>query len=203
MEVLTQWNRILQWSARYAPGTHAQLADGASGADIDAAEREFGFEVNPELRSWWSVCGGTRELRFAEVFPPFYTPCGPAESARSWLVSKQVWRESWEQPDAGRLAGSRAHGYHPRFVPIAFDGMGDHLVVDLRPGPLRGAVAEWDHELCHVEEPRWPSLAALFADVAEALETGSVIDHSRAWVDPDGQIDWQIGNWTETGSAGR
>lgn len=62
--------------------------------------------------------------------------------------------------------------FTPELLPIAMDGGGDSLVVDLRPGEHHGAVFFWDHEVWGLTEPLWPSVGVMLADVADALETG-------------------------------
>ena len=62
----------------------------------------------------------------------------------------------------------------------------------LRPGPLRGCVVEWDHELCQLTGPEWTSLAVMLREVATALENGSPVGHCVPAVTTDGRLDWRI-----------
>ncbi len=186
------WHEIMRWLSDHAPSTAAVLVQGADKDDVRALEREIGVVLPADLTEWWSVCGGTARLEFAEVIPPFYTPLGPADSLDAWRCSRKVWLDRWERPNCGADAGSRAFSFHPSWVPIAFDGCGDHLVLDLRPGEFEGCVLEWDHEQCVVLRPEWPGLVRMLDEVAESLRTGRPVGHSHPDVTADGRIDWRI-----------
>jgi cell wall assembly regulator SMI1 len=174
--VTEHWNRILAWLTEHAPTTRAALRPG-SDARLD-------LEVPAELVQWWSVCDGTRPHAFAEIFPPFYTPVGPhqalelRERNRSFLV---------ETPSE---AGALTSGFHREWLPIATDGLGDVLAVDLRPGVLRGCVVEWDRERREMVKPEWTGIVEMFDQVAMALETRSRLGHCQPVVNSAGELSW-------------
>jgi cell wall assembly regulator SMI1 len=77
--------------------------------------------------------------------------------------------EDWSEVGEG---GEDAFwGWNPAWLPIAVDGSGCHLVVELREGSRRGVVGVLDPE----SDPRfegygtWPSTAALLEGTANAL----------------------------------
>ncbi|HEY8373048.1 MAG TPA: SMI1/KNR4 family protein [Pseudonocardiaceae bacterium] len=185
------WTRLRNWLARYAPVTHEVLRDGATESDLQVLEQEIGVELPPDLREWWMACDGAQEGEFAEVLPPFYTPYSVVGALEAWRGHRKVWLDSWSAPQAAPEAGGPANSYHPAWVPLAFDGVGNDLVVDLRPGPLRGCVLEWDHEACRVEGPQWPGVAAMLEAVVYAVTTGTQLGHSLPTVTPDGRLDWR------------
>ncbi|MBP2474699.1 cell wall assembly regulator SMI1 [Crossiella equi] len=192
MDVAEGWGRLWTWLAESAPTTHELLRPGAAPAEVEDLERRLGLTFSAELRQWWTLCDGTVRTDFAEIFPPFYTPHSTrsAFDAREWRRLR--WREQWAEPDAEPEAGTAARSFHPAWVPIAFDGCGDALVVDLRPGPLHGCVLEWDQERSEVHKPEWSSLAVMLTEVADALESGTPVGHSHPTVTPDGRLDWRI-----------
>ncbi|SHG49671.1 SMI1/KNR4 family protein [Streptoalloteichus hindustanus] len=192
MGVTESWARLLGWLGEHAPTTYEVIRPGAADADIDALERELEERLPTELREWWRSCDGTEDGVFAELFPPFYTPYSVTGALDSWRSWRKTWRDRWDEPDCDPEAGDAGFSYHPAWVPIAFDGCGDDLVVDLRPGAARGCVLEWDHELCQVLKPEWPSLTAMLDEIVESLETGSRVGHCEPSVTWDGRLDWRI-----------
>ncbi|GDY29186.1 glucan synthase [Gandjariella thermophila] len=190
--VAEQWSQIVRWLSVHAPTTGAALRTMALPEDVLDLEHELGVQIPDELFTWWSVCGGVSTAEFAEVIPPFYTPYGPREALEAWRKHRKLWLDTWERPDCDVEAGSAARSYHPAWVPFAFDGLGDDLVIDLRPGPLRGCVLEWDHEVCQLNGPEWTSVDAMLAEVATALEHGSPVGHCQPAVTTDGRLDWRI-----------
>jgi cell wall assembly regulator SMI1 len=91
-------------------------------------------------------------------------------------------------------AGTPCEGmYLPVWLPIAGSGMGLDLFVDLRPGPLRGCVMRFDRVGTARSKPDWPSVAAMLAEVADALEHGQIIGDDYpvcARVDEEGHLVW-------------
>ncbi|WP_177320387.1 SMI1/KNR4 family protein [Lentzea waywayandensis] len=176
MGVIEHWNRILAWLAEHAPATRAVLRP-----RYDALPE---LRVPIDLQLWWSVYGGTEDGRFAEILPPFYTPLGADRAfvLRDTHASKPV--------DASE-AGSPISGFHPEWLPIAFDGTGDVLAVDLRPGVLRGCVVEWDQERNEMVKPEWTSIVEMFDQVATALETRSAVGHCFPEVNSAGELGWR------------
>ena len=174
--MIEHWNRILAWLAEHAPATRAVLRP-----RYDALPE---LRVPIDLQLWWSVYGGTAEGLFAEILPPFYTPLGADRAfvLRDTHASKPV--------DASE-AGSPISGFHPEWLPIAFDGTGDVLAVDLRPGVLRGCVVEWDQERNEMVKPEWTSIVEMFDQVATALETRSVVGHCFPEVNSAGELGWR------------
>lgn len=139
-----------------------------------------------ELLEWWSVCGGTERLSFAEVLPPFYTPIGPSDALRSWRLKRAFWPS-----DTDSEAGAPTVGFHPSWLPFAFDGCGDALAVDARPGVLSGCVVEWDRQRGDMAKPEWTSVEEMLDQVATALENNSRIGHCEPLVTADGRLDWR------------
>lgn len=174
--MIEHWNRILAWLAEHAPTTRAALRPG-SDARPD-------LEVPAELGQWWSVFGGTGEHTFAEILPPFYTPIGPERA-----LSLRERNSAFFTTLPGE-AGAPVSGFHPDWLPIATDGTGDVLALDLRPGVLRGCVVEWDRERREMVKPEWPGLVEMFDQVATALETVSRLGHCQPVVNSAGELSW-------------
>jgi len=184
--VLRHWERILAWLEGHAPSTCSAFVPGEDVAAVEALAAGSGLEPPADLRAWWSVCGGTANLTFAEVLPPFYTPLGPSNALRSWRLKKHFW-----PADPASEAGTPTSGFHPRWLPIAFDGCGDALAVDLRPGVLSGCVVEWDRERGEMLKPEWTGLDEMLDQVATVLEHRGRLGHCEPLVTTDGRLGWR------------
>jgi hypothetical protein len=75
------------------------------------------------------------------------------------------------------------------WLPISTTGGGGGLLVDLRDGPLRGCVMEFD-KYFGPSGPLWSSVAAMLAAVADALETGAPVQGQHAVI-IDNTLDWE------------
>ena len=192
MDVTELWTRIVLWLGEHAPVTAAALLPPYPPPDFSELEREFEIGLPADLREWWSCCGGTDGDVLADVLPPFYTPYGAQQALEVWSAHRKTWAAQWERPACDYYAGSPGSSYHPAWIPIAGDGFSDELVVDLRPGPMRGCVLEWEQEAGQVQRPEWRDVAAMLGDVDRALTEGAPAGHSHPTVTEDGRLDWQI-----------
>lgn len=192
MDVLDLWAEIVAWLSRHAPVTAAALRPPVGGSEVAAIEAELAVELPEELRQWWSCCGGTDHDVLADILPPFYTPYSVSGARRAWRAHRESWSSQWDSPACDYYAGSAGNSYHPAWIPIAGDGFADELLVDLRPGSLRGCVLEWEQETGKVHRPQWGGVGAMLAEVHRALVESVPAGHSRPTVTEDGRLDWQI-----------
>lgn len=192
MDVTELWTRIVLWLGEHAPVTAAALLPPSPPPDFAELETEFEIGLPEELREWWTSCGGTDGDVLADVLPPFYTPYSAQRAWEVWSGHRKTWAAQWERPACDYYAGSPGSSYHPAWIPIAGDGFADELVVDLRPGPMRGCVLEWEQEAGQVQRPEWRSISAMLTDVHRSLTEGASAGHSHPTVTEDGRLDWQI-----------
>jgi hypothetical protein len=96
--------------------------------------------------------------------------------------------------DAARLdaqpAGTRAGMFLPSFVPIAEDQSGSDMFVDTRSGRWRGCVTEFVKGDVDTWGSKWPSVAAMLADLAEGLQAGRPVGRWQPIVN-HGRLDWE------------
>jgi cell wall assembly regulator SMI1 len=170
LTLLESWDRIRAALSACAPLTDATVrAPAVAGAVSDAQsamDQTFpdglmtqlllfdGLELNP-------VTGA--------LLPPFFVPA-------SLQRIRTLWQTRQANPPIHRgtsIAGAPCREFHPLLVPIAEDTTGDLLVTDNRPGKLQGCVLAWSKVDGFSGSPIWPSLEAMWADVARALETGT------------------------------
>lgn len=76
-----------------------------------------------------------------------------------------------------------------RWLPVAGDGMGGGVFMDLREGPLQGCLVEFSRE-GHSSAPRWKSVTQLWVNVADLLDAAATDLGSRDRVD-----ELLIGRW--------
>jgi cell wall assembly regulator SMI1 len=195
------WSRIVAWLAINAPTTAACVNPPATNMSIAAAQREFRQSLPADLVQWWHRADGVQVLMGqGSLLPPFFLPCSVEHALRDW----RMLLEAYSDPSLGgavareagqmRPAGSSGLQFLPTFVPIAFDGGGGHLILDLRSGPLHGCVTAFHAEL-GTQDPLWGGIAEMLDDVADAIEYGTPTagGHHAATRD-DGTLDWILPN---------
>jgi len=87
-------------------------------------------------------------------------------------------------------AGTRASMFISPFLPIAEDGSGDFLFVDLRGGRQHGCVGEYFKGDADWRPAIWPSVDALLAETLTSLETGQPVFSSQHSV-VNGSLTWE------------
>jgi cell wall assembly regulator SMI1 len=213
-DVDESWDLILSWLGRHSPAEAALLRPPADPRDIDAAARAVGAALPADLVAWWRRADG--QAGKGQLLPSLYSPY----PVRAALNSRDIWLTAWNPaaagPDLDRFAawvsevdrapaGTPCQGaWLPSWLPIAGDGGGDDLFVDLRPGPARGCVREFRRDSGASDQVLWDGVAAMLADVATALRHGVPIRGDRQiWVYDDGSICWDsaVGRWSAGGSA--
>ncbi|MFB9904676.1 SMI1/KNR4 family protein [Allokutzneria oryzae] len=185
MSIEQSWNRITRTLAEHAPATAKELLPPAAEADVRAVEDVLGQRLPVELFEWWTSCGGGLH----PVLPHGYIPYRPIGSASAW---REWTRRHGDGPQKGSAAGLPGAGWHSRFVPIATDGGGYDLAVDLRPGPLHGCLFAFSHQWGVAYPPEWSSLTAMLGGVADALETGGPVGRYHAETTRGGMLVWKL-----------
>ncbi|PRX99013.1 SMI1/KNR4 family protein SUKH-1 [Allonocardiopsis opalescens] len=163
-------------------------------ADLDFVSALLNRPLPPDLVAWWRMsCGVTGHVG-GRLIPPGYAPHdidGVVDTRESLL---ETWMEGVPEDDIAALlaqpAGTPVAGWLPVWLPVAGDGGGGELFVDLRSGPLNGCVMRWDKVETAEFDPLWPSVSAMLSDIADALERGVEIDGVRAVVVEDRTLDW-------------
>jgi cell wall assembly regulator SMI1 len=201
------WDRITAWLSRHAPPLAATVNPPATEAAIAEAEAAVGTPLPADLLAWWRRADGMRwvDPHAGWLIPPHFIP-HPIDRA---LESRRIWLDVMESCGAesempAGPAGSESDVWLPDWMPIGADGGGRELFVDLRDGPQRGCVMEYDKVGAAEGPPSWPSVAAMLAEIADALEHDTPIDGNRIWVDDDGTTSWDSDSyrWSMGGSAG-
>ncbi|MDQ0676671.1 cell wall assembly regulator SMI1 [Arthrobacter pascens] len=87
-------------------------------------------------------------------------------------------------------AGTRAWIFISSFLPIADNGAGDFLFVDLRAGRQHGCVSEWFKDDADWRPAVWSSVEELLDETLTSLRTGRPVFFSRPSV-TDGSLHWE------------
>jgi cell wall assembly regulator SMI1 len=203
MDVRASWARIVNWCHDHAPETAAAIRPPADAALLRQAEQATSGSWPEDLRTWYTLADGTQRTPAGYVLS-FYCPL-PLQSVMShWSMWQEIWagiiasspnEEAGDLYDIARLeaqpAGTAAFMFLPSYVPIAEDQMGDDMFVDTRSGRLRGCVTEFVKGDADTRGPKWPSVTAMLADLADGLHAGRPVGRWQSVVD-HGRLSWDV-----------
>lgn len=167
------WERIERWLGANAPEVLASLNRPATARRLAAAERHLGVTFPDDVRASYLRHDGQRSD-------------GPGwVDGWEWLSLTRMTDE-WDvwkgQLDGGDFADSRSRTdgrvvkdwWHPKWIPLTYDGCGNHHCLDLNPGPkgVAGQVIEMWHDDAErpVESDSFRDWLSAFADELEADE---------------------------------
>lgn len=200
------WAVLVAGLERYWPNVLARIRPPASPGDLRLAEETMGCPLPADLVRWWRLSDGMNG--FAGLIPQSHTPFSVQEA----LGDRRVWLEvsahadRYEPDDLDEClaapAGTGCSGWFlPQWLPIAGDGSGGTLFVDLRFGHAHGCVSRmttgWSSS-----PALWTGVDAMLAEVAEAVRHDREVRGFRIWVDAEG-IDWDIALWRWVQPGGR
>jgi len=184
-DVAVSWARIDRWLAAHAPDRRAALNGPADEDEIRRLERTLHRSLPADLVSSWRCVDGT--ARRVLLIPEYYDPYPIAQALDRWRMHQRVQWEICPSEFTGQVRGflvdvaARPAGtpgpendmpiWIGEWLPVAGNGAGGGLLVDLRDGPLHGCVLSYDRET-NPRGPLWPSVAAMWHEVAETLNGG-------------------------------
>jgi cell wall assembly regulator SMI1 len=201
------WTRIVDWLNGSARATAAALPPATTPLDLAEVERVLDRPLPADLAEWWRLAG---DASGAEgLIPVEHTPLSVSAALAARREHLDHALRHGEYTVDGE-AGDPSRGFQSAFLPIAGNGHGRYLFVDLRGGPLYGCVGEWDDIDGFVDVVYWPSVAEMLSDIADALVHGvpALTFHAagrlrhfaghpevpvftcRAAVTPAGQLTW-------------
>jgi cell wall assembly regulator SMI1 len=166
------WKRIEAWLKQNAPDTLAYLQPGASDADIKKAARSLSCELPDDVTESYHIHDGMRGAAGSLIGEWSLMPL--AIVVREWKTLKKL-------SDGGTFEGMegdadvqvKSDWWNPRWIPVASNGSGDFVCVDLDPPRTgkSGQVISFFHA-----EPRRELLAKSFkswlAGFADDLKAG-------------------------------
>ncbi|WP_344386929.1 SMI1/KNR4 family protein [Streptomyces vastus] len=199
------WARVRAALDAHAPSTARTVRPSATMNDISEAQSVMGQTFPDAVRDQLLLFDGVEPNPITGVLlPPLYIPVGLQRMQMLWQRKLAAPQTPVNGAAATAHAGEACQEFHPLLVPIGDDTTGDLLVVDNRPGELRGSVLTWSKVDGYFGTPTWPSVADMWADVARALETG-VTQGTACDIDPhltlngcaavftaDGYLEWEF-----------
>lgn len=155
----------------------------------------------PKTCAWYRLAHGVERTAAGRVLP-FYLPLPLAAVIEHWAIWQRIWADiAASSPHAAdwydtawleaEPAGTAAMMFLPSFVPIAEDLGGNDLFVDTRQGPRRGCVTEFAKGDADTWRPAWPSVTAMLAELASALEQGRAVGGFRPRVE-GAHLAWEV-----------
>src|SRR5262245_41841648 len=124
------WDRIHAWLKANAPEVLANLRPGATAQQIRAAERAMGVTLPDDVKAAYRIHDGQeygQDLLYGRRWDPL------AQVVANWRSLKGFVDDGTFPPASEVPAGAatRADHWHPGWVPLASNEMGDHLCLDL------------------------------------------------------------------------
>jgi cell wall assembly regulator SMI1 len=149
------WDRIHAWLDENAPPGYGHLRPGASAKAIRAAEKAMGLTLPDDVKESYGIHDGQGNE------PGLL-------GGEGWcLLSLREMVKSWRQ-------WSRLNPKGTHLVPIAWGGMGDYVLLNLRPGAKDcGRLIIQRHDRSK-PDPFMPSFAYWLEDFAGQLEDGEL-----------------------------
>jgi cell wall assembly regulator SMI1 len=200
-DVDATWPRIVAWLREHAPTTAEPLGPPATDEAIAEAETEVGASFPADLRAWFRQADGIATASHPDtLIPPHFRPY----SLRQALRTRRTWLDvgdsllghdgfgfAYREGENDKSAGLGCDTWLPRWLPIAGDGGGTDLFVDLRGGQEHGCLMTYDKvEACY-GPPLWRNVAAMVAEIADALVLDSVAVGCRSVVSADNRLGWR------------
>ncbi|MEV7192484.1 SMI1/KNR4 family protein [Streptomyces sp. NPDC093510] len=185
------WTRIEAWLARHAPRTFAALGPPAERSAITEAEQTIGLPFpEPLVESLLRHNG----MGHYDLLPPCWSLLDVHGITREWQTRMEIYADEPAGTEEGDPDGEFGPWWHARWIPFAFDGSGDNLIIDQRSNRHRGRIGDADHETgCSFSHrPMWASFPALLEATATALETGKAVDGYLPVVVDEDELDWDF-----------
>lgn len=144
------WDRIEAWLSIHAPEVLDSLLTGVDDDDIQEIEAELGYQFPEDVRASLRLHNGTIDV-LADIWG---------------LLNIDEIAEVQRRLSPGNSMK------RPQWIPLARDGCGDFLCVDVEPEPgeQAGQIIHYDHET--VSSWVAPSFQALLSTFADHLEMG-------------------------------
>ncbi len=130
----TTWNKIKTWLQQNAPDIHDELNQGATPQDFCLLEELTGASLPEDFKFFYRIHNGQDSISDT------LTEMGEllsieriSDEWRIWksLLDKNSFENSQPQPDEG----VQNTWWHPHWIPITYDGAGNHFCMDLAPAP--------------------------------------------------------------------
>jgi cell wall assembly regulator SMI1 len=216
--------RIDDWLRRHAPAVRGSLCPPAADADVAVVEDLTNRQLPTDLLVWWRYADGaaSQALHTAgALIPRGFVPLSIEHALGRRHMHLDVAlsiapmpRPAWAAFIAGQNAlpaGTACQAWLPSWLPIANNGAGMDLFVDLRDGNRHGCITSFAADGGSASAPEWADVAAMLFDIAERLEDGEpeftddaiISGRLRARAAEGGAVDQQLVSQFQRGELKR
>lgn len=134
------WSRMEKWLEKKLPASLKSLNGGIGKSDFDAFEKELGIALPADFKLFYSIHNGQQEDENLGIFFGL-RPLPLSEIISHWQECKELSAKS--DKESGILSGFksfppnsvRRQFLNEHWVPFTHDYSGNHIGVDLDPGP--------------------------------------------------------------------
>jgi cell wall assembly regulator SMI1 len=153
------WDDVEAWLKTNRPDVFRTLNPGASVADLEKLEAARGYKLPEGVKAFWQRHDGATSRAGKGTIPgddAFLPETGfqlfsLAEIAATWASQIEIYSRlgSAENPPGWTPSGVRNEWWAKGWMPFAYNGAGDYLLVDLDPAPggQVGQVLHFWHDL--------------------------------------------------------
>ncbi len=156
--------RLDTWLSGNRPAYYASLGAGASPADLNAYERQFGLRLPADLRAFWQWKNGTQDdLPGVPILDQMLMTVN--DSATTKTMMDGMIGKDFEDPN----------WWLREWVPFTSKGSGDHYCVDTtrRLAAQPGAIIDFWHDDAR-RNVVVPSFRAWLAELVSTMEAGKL-----------------------------
>lgn len=175
-----RWKRIKAWMQMNAPQLIENLNPGATKAEFATLETRIGKRLPTAFKNFYKIHNGQREGSDGLV------NAEEMLSTTRMLGEWQTWKElldegTFEDFEAQPDPGIKNTWFNRYWIPITYDGAGNHLCMDLDPaaGGQVSQIITMDHEDGR-RKLIAPTFKGFIKDYVRKLETGEYI-YSAEW----------------------
>jgi cell wall assembly regulator SMI1 len=174
-DVTTIWTKLEAWIKTNVPDLKKSLKKGASDKQIAKLEKRLGVELPEEYKTFLQLCNGQK----ADAEAGFYD--GELLSCENVVIQWDVWRDLLEGGDfegttSEPQKGIRNDWWNPKWIPITYDGNGNHLCIDLEParGGRPGQIITMWHDSAE-RELMYASFTDWLEHILSGVESGEIV----------------------------
>jgi cell wall assembly regulator SMI1 len=131
----TIWSRIEAWLARHLPALEQDLQSGATADQLDMVEQVLGVQFPEVMRAAYQIHNG--QLGDAAPLMGEWQLLSLEDLQGQWELMQDLHIENPILPPSSAAGPSpiRADWWNSKWIPIAYNGAGDLMCVDLDPAP--------------------------------------------------------------------
>ncbi|MFN8256973.1 MAG: SMI1/KNR4 family protein [Bacteroidales bacterium] len=174
------WSKIENWLKKNADVVYKSLNDGATNEEFEELEEHINKKLPDSFKSFYRIHNG--QIPMSEGLIDTEELLSIERIMEEWEVWKEldekgVFDDSVSNPDKG----IREDWWNPLWIPITYDGSGNHYCLDLNPdeGGKKGQIIRIWHD-SDERELIAPSFEQWMNDFADDLEAGYYV-YSEEW----------------------